>query len=87
MATNNNWSEIIITTTESVTGRMKIKYVRWDQIGTAGDDLVFTDANGSKQRTVQAETDTLDVEIPIDDMWNGFTVSTLDSGTVRVYLE
>ena len=86
--TNNNWSELIMTAAaDAVTGRLKIKYIRWDQIGTAADDLVVSDTAGAKKRTIKAETDALPVEIPIDDMWDGFKVVTLDSGTVRVYLE
>lgn len=86
--TNNNWSEILFTAgSDAITGRMKIKYFRWDQITTAGDDLVITDTAGSKQRTIKAETADIPVEIPIDDMWNGIIIDTLDSGVVRAYLE
>lgn len=86
--TNNNWSEIICTAAaDAVVARVKIKYVRWDQITTAGDDLVITDTAGSKQRTIKAETADIPVEIVIDEMWNGIVIDTLDSGVVRFYLD
>ena len=86
--TNNNWTEIIMTAgADAILGRMKISYIRWDGVTTAGHDLVLTDTNGVKKRTVKSSADNSTVEIVIDDMWDGLIVSTLDSGIVRAFLE
>ena len=86
--TNNNYVTLVSSTQgDAITGRFKVRYVDWTQISTAAHDLVLSTADGVKFVVAKAETDTLPVEIPVDLMVDGITVTTLDSGQITIYLD
>ena len=86
--TNNNWRTLVSSTqADAITGRVKVKFIRWSQIAAPGDDLVLNDAHGDNIITVKAETADLPVELPLDRMYDGLTVTTLDSGQLEVFLD
>ena len=86
--TNNEWKVIEFTAeADALTGRMKIRYLRWEAIATAAHNLVVNTTAGANIATVAAETDDRVVEIPVNEMVNGIVVTTMDSGKLIAYLD
>jgi hypothetical protein len=88
MAVTNNANSTIIFTagSDAVTGSKFVRYLRWEGMTAAGDDLVVNEASGKNIVTVKAETEHLPVEIPLDRMVDGLTVATMDAGLLIAFL-
>ena len=86
--TNNKWKTLILpAAADAVTGLLKIRYIRWEQITTAGDDLILDTTAGVNIVTLTAENATDGIDIPIDETVDGIVVTTMDSGRVIVFLD
>lgn len=70
---------------DAITGRIKIRTIRWVGATTAGHTLQITDTNGNIIFESEADgANFIDVH-PMYEIFDGITVSTMSSGDFYVY--
>jgi hypothetical protein len=85
--TGNPW--ILITAEEITDKPFRCKYLEWTPT-TSGDDLLVVDNAGNTiwtRKTIAADSNQgISEEKRIDGVLNGMTITTIDHGTLYVYL-
>jgi hypothetical protein len=74
-----------LTSTDSVTGRLIVSYLRWVGATTAGHSLVVNDADGNVIWESEADGANFIDILPFWRRVNGVTVNTIDSGNLFIY--
>lgn len=73
---------------DALTGLRNVNFILWHSKGAvAGDDLLIKDAAGNELWADTADAANYKNFCPIKNTVNGITLTTMDSGTVYVYLE
>jgi len=83
--TKRPWLVDTVSSTTQITGRIKVKSIRWASITSVGDELIILDDAGTKIFQLTNPTAKNSLDVFLDAWWtNGFRVSTLGSGIVFI---
>jgi len=85
VVSGNTW--VLDTVGSVTTEKVKIKGIHWTGITTDSDDLLINDASGGQIIVSAKGFAKSDMYFWIDGWRDGLYLTTLDSGTVMVFIE
>ena len=86
VTTNAGYMIKMTAQSDAVTGSFKVGYVRWVNGVRANEECLLKDTNGSELFHSVADGPNYTDLMPIFRWVNGLTLTTLDSGTLYIYL-